>query len=448
MDLSEDKPTILLADDNPDHRELWARYLAYDDYRVETAADGREALRILEHTPVQLVLLDLMMPEVDGFQVLAELRKRVSPEQLPVILTTGRDATDDVVRGFELGANDYVTKAIDPKVLSARIRSRLRSSRARLRSSRARLRSRRAPAAAGDPTAGPGASRARSSTDEPAERPLAAGTVLADRYRVEELIGRGGFGAVYRATHLGLSMPVALKLLIAPGVLGASRLRREGVSACRLEHPNAVRVMDFCIPDSDPPFLVLELLDGHPLDLELERERSLTPERCAQLLRPLCNVLAAAHAEGIVHRDVKPHNVFLHRARGREVVKVLDFGLAKLLDDADPTRTQTLDGRVLGTPAYMAPERFADEPYDGRADVYSLGVMLYEMLTGVRPFVRRTLPALMRAHVLDDPDPPTSLRCELSPIVEAVVLSALDKDPERRPSAEALADAFEAALRA
>ncbi len=404
--------TILIADDNPEHREMWSLYLAYEGYLVETAANGREVLRLTAEKRVDLLLLDVNMPGLDGFEVLTELRLRVSPEELPVIMATARGETKDIVRGFDLGVNDYVTKPLNPNVLMARIKRLLRSS----------------------------------SVPKSPDRadPLATGEVLGGRYRVEGKIGEGGLGAVYRAEHLGLGRSVALKLVARADDGAMARLRREGISVCRLEHANAVEVLDFFVTSRGIPVLVMELLQGYTLDEELERAGRLELRRCGEILLPVCAVLSEAHSQGIIHRDVKPQNVFLHHGRGDERVKVLDFGLAKIDDDLRLQQTLTVEGSVIVTPAYMAPERFSDVPPIDACDIYSFGVMFYEMLTGRRPFVSKTLRALIRMHLVEEP-PPLDLP-DLPPTIESLIFSTLAKEPADRPRADELAGQLVAAL--
>jgi len=195
-------------------------------------------------------------------------------------------------------------------------------------------------------------------------------------------------------------------------------------------------------------FLVMEYLEGHGLDAELREQRLLTPRRAAEVVLPVCEVLAAAHAQGMVHRDIKPANVFLQRTAEGERVKVLDFGLAKPMGAAALERNLTLAGSILGSPAYMAPERLRNQPYDGRADVYSVGVMLYEMLTGRLPFVSADGDplAVVTMHLTESPRPPRALRPDLPELVEALVLQALTKDQAERPQASVLGRRLAAAL--
>jgi hypothetical protein len=279
------------------------------------------------------------------------------------------------------------------------------------------------------------------------------GTVLDDKYKLEERIGSGSFGTVYRATHLMLQQRVAVKVfrpyVSADGVDALERFRQEGVAACRLRHPNAVAVLDFGIAAESIAYLVMEFLEGRTLADEMRSAGRMTPARCAEILVPVCEVLAAAHAQGIVHRDIKPGNIFLHRDRTGEVVKVIDFGIAKLV--GEPTdaiaRPGTATGLLVGTPIYIAPERFAGSVYDGAVDVYAVGVTLYEMLSGVLPFAAAPN-AWVRAmvHMLE---PPTSLRtfdASIPDALDALVRRALARDPHDRPSANDLGlllDAFQ-----
>jgi serine/threonine protein kinase len=230
------------------------------------------------------------------------------------------------------------------------------------------------------------------------------------------------------------------------------RFRREGVSACRVAHPHAVAVLDSGVTERGIPYLVMELLGGRTLALELEDVGRLPPARCAEIALPVLEVLAVAHEAGIIHRDVKPENIVLHRdpPGGPEVVKVVDFGLAKLLGAEEVVDDGASVGLAVGSLDYMAPERMRLKSYDGRSDVYSVGVLLYRMLTGRLPFEdegRSPLSIAMR-HLTDKPPSPRRACPEagISPALEALVLAALAKDPAQRPQARELAGRLRDAL--
>ncbi len=412
--------TILLVDDNEFVLRPLSRYLGEEGYRVLEARSGDEALSKVEDD-VDLVILDVMMPGLSGIEVLERLRESHSENELPVVMATATSGSDQIVRAFELGANDYITKPLDFPVVLARAKIQLRS-----KSPRRQL---------------PG-----DTWDD-----LEPGVLLDGKYLLESKIGEGNFAEVYRATQLKLDRPVAIKLLRTGDMEDAElreRFLREGRSTCRIEHPNAVSVLDASVTAGGIPFLVTELLRGRTVAAELKLYGPMSEARCAEILLPICDVLAEAHSLGIVHRDVKPENIFLHRSRQGEVVKVLDFGIARWLDDAGAQRRLTT-GAGPGTPAYMAPERFrADHACDGSADVYSLGVMLYKMLCGRLPFevVRGNLIKLAMQHQHETPPSPREIRPDLSTEIEAVVLEALAKERSERPSAQTLAAQFGAAL--
>jgi CheY-like chemotaxis protein len=411
--------TILVVDDLPANRDLMQRRLERWGFRVVTAASGPEALDALRQSPVDLVLLDIMMPGMTGLDVLRTVRLTRSAATLPVVMVTAKTESEDVVEALALGANDYVTKPVDFPVALARIR--------------AHLRTRQALQAEASPSVEP---------QSPAQ--AAPGAVLDGRYRLDSLIGGGSFGSVFRARHLELERDVAVKVLATsagtdPEAL--ARFRREGASACRVQHPNAVAVLDFGVNQGGVAYLVMELLKGRSLDRELEEKTRLSPLRCAEIVVPICSALAAAHAAGLVHRDIKPSNIFLHQTPQGEVPKILDFGIAKMAGEVAIGRSLTVDGSLLGTPAYMAPERFRRGPYGTKSDVYSVGAMLYEMLTGRLPFVPGSADplALVAMQAAEDP-PPLRARCpEASPALEALVRAALSREPDGRPPADRLA---------
>jgi len=411
------QPTVLVVDDD-EAREALADLLRNEGYAVSTARDGEAALESVHAHAPDLVLLDIVMPRTTGLELLGSLRQRFSPAELPVIMMSAKDQSDDVVAALGQGANDYITKPLDIPVVLARVRAQLRMREAAAISRPERL-------------------------DSAASERVAPGVLLAGRYLLEERLGTGSFGVVFRARDQQTQQPVAVKVL--KGALGDSkdaieRLRRESRAAAELRHPHAVEVHELRITPDSIAFLVMEYLEGSSLDGLLRAERRLPPRRATEIVLPICEVLAAAHAQGIVHRDIKPANVFLQRTAHGERVKVLDFGLAKPMGSAALEQNLTVEGSIIGSPAYMAPERLRNQPYDGRGDVYSLGVMLYEMLTGRLPFLSADGDpmAVVAQHLTEPPRPLHELLPDLAPPVESVVMSALAKSPEDRPQVAVL----------
>ena len=418
--------TLLVVDDQEENRDMLSRRLMRKGYTVLTAADGAEALQMLAQKTIDLVLLDIMMPGLSGFDVLREVRLTRSAAELPIIMATARTDSEDIVEALELGANDYVTKPLDFPVVLARVTAHLRT---------------RSAVARGEGGAAPGTGGAAGPS---LAVEIGPGAVLSDRYRLESKLGAGNFGTVWRARHLELDQAVAVKVLSANAASepeALARFRREGISACRVKHPSAVQVIDFAVTPNGVAFLVMELLEGRSLHDELDMLGTLAPRRAAEILIPVCEALAAAHAAGIVHRDIKPSNIFLQKTAHGDVPKVLDFGIAKISGDAALSRHLTVEGSVLGTLAYMAPERFRPQPYDGKSDVYSVGVTLFQALTGRLPFIAPSGDPMAIA-MLHRSEPVPSLRpfnARVTPALEECVQAALRKRPEGRPSAAELA---------
>ena len=272
-----------------------------------------------------------------------------------------------------------------------------------------------------------------------------AGTTLDGKYRLEQQLGSGGFGVVFRGHHVTLDHPVAVKVFRPrPGNDSSRELQRflrEGATAVRLTHPNVVRVYDSAVSDDGIAYLVMELLTGHTLGWELAEHGPLPAKRAVQVAAAVADVLAAAHAGGVLHRDIKPENIFLHTADGREVVKVVDFGIATLFGDArdaDATRL-TRTGGCVGTPAFVAPEISFGYADDGRSDVFSLGVVMYHALTGVLPWTDKDLYAGMMGLSAEGPRDIRQYRTDLPPDLEALVFRCMAWNPSHRPTAADLA---------
>jgi serine/threonine-protein kinase len=275
------------------------------------------------------------------------------------------------------------------------------------------------------------------------------GEVIEGKYRLDAKLGQGGMGAVYRATRLRIGDEVAVKILHPEQVTdskAAERFQREAQAAARLKHPNAVIIHDFGNSAAGLHYLVMELVGGVTLRQIIKTERALTPASAAEIITQVCAALDEAHRHGIIHRDIKPDNIMVHQGVAGLRVKVLDFGIAKLRDQAVSNLTQT--GSVMGTPHYMSPEQCIGEELDSRSDIYSLGIVMYEMLAGVVPFNAPSSTAVVVQHVTQAPPPLSALNPGIPAAVEAVVMHALQKQREARPqTADDLAKEFTAATR-
>lgn len=270
------------------------------------------------------------------------------------------------------------------------------------------------------------------------------GTLVSGRYRVLKALGEGGMGQVFLAEHEAIEKKVALKVLKReysekPDIV--TRFQQEAISASRIKHPNVLDVFDFGQLDNGCFFLAMEFLEGHDLAEELQQKHTLAPDAGVRVALQICRALAAAHARGVVHRDMKPENVFLQRTGdGEEIVKIVDFGIAQLRTNeeaaaSEPRRRRlTKTGMIFGTPEYMAPEQAAGKKADLRVDLYATGVILYEMFSGAVPHTGDTFMAVLAAH-LNDPVPPMRAvmpDLAISAELEQIIYRLLAKKPDDR----------------
>ncbi|MBI4851329.1 MAG: serine/threonine protein kinase [Acidobacteria bacterium] len=262
------------------------------------------------------------------------------------------------------------------------------------------------------------------------------GQRLVDKYRIDALIGQGGMGAVYRATHLELDRVVALKVVLPDYVSSnetLERFRREARAAARLNHPSVITIYDFGVLENGRAYLAMELLNGRSLRDEIEKLGIISPKRSLDILKPVCEAVQAAHNAEVIHRDLKPDNIILESSEmGQELIKVVDFGIAKLKEKSGKALSLTGPGLVMGTPHYMSPEQCKGEELDTRSDVYSLGVMLYEMLAGQVPFDAPTPSAVIIQHAIDPPRRISLIRRDIKPEIEEVIMKALTKSRHTR----------------
>src|SRR6266436_814636 len=277
--------------------------------------------------------------------------------------------------------------------------------------------------------------------------------ILDGRYQLESRLGQGGMGVVFKGRHIFLKTLHAIKVIL-PDLVGndpnlATRFRQEALAAAAIRHQNIIAVTDFGVVRGTMPFLVMEFVQGRSLQDIMTDEGAMTPMRAFDLMQPICAGIAAAHRQKIVHRDLKPLNVMLQDGVPvNEGAKILDFGLAKiksgeLLGSFIAAQTTGL----MGSPFYMAPEQWSDDPPDARADIYSLGVMLFQMLCGEVPFKGSSIPAIMKKHLTLEVPSLASKGIDVPPQLEAAIRHALEKEPQyRTPSADEFVGELRAAM--
>ncbi len=470
---------ILVVDDLEDNRAVLQRRLERQGHTVECAAGGEAALALVARRGFDLVLLDVMMPGLDGVAVLERLKASPVTRDVPVIMISALDDMTAVVRCIERGAEDYLPKPFDPVLLKARIGACLDKKRLRDRERAYLAEVERVIAAAravetgdyrsatlaevaarGDELgrlarvfdgmaagikareerlrhqlddlkheiAAAGAAEAGAhGADDPM---LRTGDLFAGRFEIRRTVGAGGMGIVYAAHDRELGEEVAIKVLHPDLLRGdgtaIQRLKAETRLARRISHRNVVRTHDFgewqgiC-------YVTMEFVEGMTVRQLIEKNGRLSVSAALAVAAQLADALAVAHEVGVVHRDIKPQNLLLDPAG---VLKVMDFGIARLVEH---NTVLTQAGTVVGTPAYMSPEQLMAEDVDGRSDLYSAGVVLYECLTGRLPFEAKTPIALIAKLLHDEPADPAALNDAIPPALCSLVLRLLAKDPAARP---------------
>ncbi|MGI8813297.1 MAG: serine/threonine protein kinase, partial [Pyrinomonadaceae bacterium] len=278
--------------------------------------------------------------------------------------------------------------------------------------------------------------------------------VLEGKYHLECRLGQGGMGVVYKARHAYLKTQLAIKIIL-PDLVGndpqlITRFRQEALAAAAIRHQNVVSVTDYGVIQGQIPFLVMEYVEGESLHDLLSREKVLSPERALELMSAICAGVGAAHHQGIVHRDLKPLNIMIcsDKPNMSQAVKILDFGLAKIKSgELLGSFIQAQTTGLMGSPYYMAPEQWADDEPDSRSDIYSLGVMLFQMLAGDVPFKGSSIPAIMKKHISDPAPTFAEVGIDLPLEIEAAVRHTLQKDKDKRtPSVEVMIDELRTAV--
>lgn len=263
------------------------------------------------------------------------------------------------------------------------------------------------------------------------------GHLIDSKYQIQEQVAKGGTGTVYRGTHLQLSMPIAIKIMHQEkndDYVAVERFRREAYAAMQIRHPNALAIMDFGVTPDNLVYVIMEYLQGQTLRDYLKENRYPPLAAVNDIMQQICGAVAVAHKRKIVHRDLKPENILLHKDPDGEVVKVLDFGIVKFKGAQDQEGLQlTRQGIVVGTPYYMSPEQCYGKEIDTRSDIYSLGIMLYELLAGKLPFLGRSHTAIAVKQAKEIPRPIPEIRPDIPAILNDIVMYALQKLPANRP---------------
>ena len=439
-------------DDDPELRAMVRGLLGERNVLLE-AETGEEGLRIARTSELDLILLDWNLPGIDGFAVLQELQASTRLRRTPVIIVSARTATDDSVAALEAGAFDFVRKPFEPRELVARVAGVLRRCGQRAPTV---LQGGSLPEAQGgqlpglQESTGDTLSFARPEGSElivsPAEQTDALlGTVYANRYRILELLGTGGSSLVFRVEHMLLGSQLALKILRADRETDAQRERflREARVISQLRHPGIVPLREFGALPTGELYLAMELCDGPSLRDQLRASGPFEPARAVDIMCQILEALSEAHALGVFHRDLKPENIVFTDPDLRRVA-ILDFGLATR-GEVPVGPSLTLAGTMIGTPLYMSPEQVLGSPVGAASDTFSLGVVLYELLTGSLPHNGESIQEVVRAILVE----PTLLPDTVPPALRAILQRALEKKPEDRfASTESMREALQEAVSA
>jgi serine/threonine protein kinase len=411
---------VLLVDDDVDLGSVVRDYLLHEGYSVVYFANAVKAGESLASSSFDLIILDWELPDGSGVELCREYRS--SGGLAPVLMMTGRKSSADKERGLDSGADDYITKPFCMRELLARVRSVLRRSRVYSKPP-------------------------EQQSNQVVE--LRRGIVLSGKYELEESIAKGAYAVVWKARDTVLDRTVVVKIMhgkLSSDGDTASRFEHESRIMARINHPNVATIFDFGYVNGRQPCLFMEYLSGYSLR-ELVSQGPLALDIVAGIMIQICSGLQEAHDAGIVHSDLKPENVLIQAGLERsDAVKIVDFGLARLVCSKDRF---VEEGMTVGTPDYMAPEQVMGCPADARSDIYSLGIMTFELLTGFVPFAAGTAQEKLVKHLSDNPPLLSALCSNIAPgsCVELIVKKCLQKEPKDRfQTVGDLSEAFKSML--
>ena len=397
---------ILIVEDDKALLETFKSFLETENFNVVSSSDGEEGFRLACQEKIDLILLDFTLPSLSGLEICKRLRTKGI--MTPIIMLTGEKKEEiDKVLGLELGADDYLIKPLGTKELLARIKAALRRTK---------------PEAADVEK-----TYHRTQTLQTPISRLTRGTTIGGRYEIIEELGKGGMGKVYRVLDKVVEEEVALKLLnpeIAADEKTIERFRNELKFARKISQRNVCRMYDIN-EDEGTQFITMEYVPGEDLKSTIRRMGKLSVGKAISIAKQVCEGLSEAHQLGVVHRDLKPQNIMIDKKRN---ARIMDFGIARSLEVKGLTET----GMMIGTPEYMSPEQAEGKDVDLRSDIYSLGIILYEMVTGSVPFEGDTPLSIALKHQAEIPRNPKEINDQIPDDLCRVILKCMEKDKEKR----------------
>lgn len=449
---------ILLVEDNEDLLETLADWLRYEGHSVQTASDGIEASTVLKTGVFDILLLDWLIPGKSGLELSKEYR--MSGGRAPIIMLTGRSSMDNQERGFDAGVDHYLVKPFNLKELSWRVRACLRRSLDSFpvvlaqNSEKQRVTTNvcKTCGATYDTTISVCFNDATVLQEESVE--FFVGSPLSESYVIAGVLGRGATGTVFKAWHKKKEKVFALKLLDKTHISDATRVRRfqhEGDVLKKLEHPNIIHVHDVGVSSAGQPYLVMDYVEGRSLAGLLAKKNDTMPfKQMISINRQICEGMAHAHKMGVIHRDLKPANILLHKGAREEQVHIVDFGVAMVLSQEKSLQQLQLTGtgEILGTVLYMSPEQCMGQELDARSDIYSLGCIMYEMISGHPPLAGRNVLETLHLRINDTPPKLSTLRTDVPAAIEKIVHKSIARDQSARfDSMESLQKSLAAAIK-
>jgi DNA-binding NarL/FixJ family response regulator/tRNA A-37 threonylcarbamoyl transferase component Bud32 len=422
--MSSDTISVLIAEDEAVTRlgMKFALKTFPDVELVAESADGVSAILQALVAKPSIILMDIGLPKVDGITAARKVKEALPKTK--VIVFTGAEDVDLMDSAFKAGVDGYCLKKMSGEDLYSAIK---------LVNAGEKYIARELRSTSKEPERTP--SKREALAGELLKEQMASGsqnTIIGERYQVEKVLGRGGMGIVYKGRHIFMNRPVAIKILhpeLAADAAVVARFRHEASTLSQFNHPNLISVFDFGVTKLGEPFMVMDFCQGKSLENLISIRGKLKATDCIPLFLQACEALKMVHQAGILHRDLKPGNLIL---TDEGHLKVVDFGLCKSFDGMERLVKLTCTGEVVGSPSYMSPEQCMGKSLDERSDIYSLGISMYETLTGELPFQADSYYEILNMHIRGTaPREPLLMAC-VPPVMEEIVYKCIDKDPYAR----------------